>query len=205
MELHRSAKQADWDQVRPEKRNRWQQLAVRTHGAVTPANIVTLIGAAISVYGLVLIVSADYWTAVVALFVGRVLDIVDGLVAHRTGTKSPLGELLDAGIDKILTLSTLIVFGWYDIMHWTLIGLLVLPHAVIALLSVVSALNGKKLHPSKSGKLSMAFAWFAIGGFAIAAALLSQPLLIAVSLLSVGVSIVYGVVAIAGYSKKAKL
>ena len=52
------------------------------------------------------------WTAVVIGTVAALLDIVDGLVARRTGTSSPWGARFDMEVDAALIM-TLSLLAWW--------------------------------------------------------------------------------------------
>src|SRR4051794_15939162 len=100
LDLHH-ASEADWKRLPAAERNSWQRLAARTQGIVTPANLISLGGAAVVFYGLYLIAHSQIVTGILTVLAGRAADIIDGYIAHRTGTKSPLGEAVDVTIDKI--------------------------------------------------------------------------------------------------------
>ena len=114
MQLHHSSGRPDWEATRPTERNSWQRLAARSHGWLAPANGLTLVGFGLVLGGSGYIFAHAYWWGLMLMLGGRLLDIADGWVAERTGTKSPLGEALDAGLDKvggILALAVLVVTG----------------------------------------------------------------------------------------------
>jgi phosphatidylglycerophosphate synthase len=161
LSLHR-ADGADWNHVAPEARNPWQRVAAATHGVLTPANVITLIGAGIALWGIVSLLAGAYWLAIGLLTLGRVLDIADGFVADRTGTKSRFGELLDATVDKIITVLTVASMFIAHVAPTWLMGLFVLPHIIIVVITLVDRYRGIKLHPSRLGKTTMLLTWLAI-------------------------------------------
>jgi phosphatidylglycerophosphate synthase len=89
--------------------------------ALGPANVVTLVRASLVVGVTALAVDARDGAAYVALItlaaVALVLDGVDGQVARRTGTTSPLGARFDMETDAFLILVLSLVaarsFGWW--------------------------------------------------------------------------------------------
>jgi phosphatidylglycerophosphate synthase len=171
MKLHRTTGQPDWATIENGRWNGWQRTAAATAGIVTPANIATLLGFAIVLYGVMGILGHHYWTALVALAGGRLFDIADGWLAETTGTKSPLGEMLDAGLDKIgtaLTVVAMFVAGVAEM--WQLLALFV-PQVIIALISFIQINRGRKVHPSRTGKNSMFVAWVSLLGLIIVGAL----------------------------------
>jgi len=200
MNLHRTSTKPEWSDVRHP--NVWQRLAAATGGTVTPGNVLTLAGAVLVAWGLWRLAGGDYLNALGLLVLGRAFDLLDGFAADKTGTKSPLGEALDAGIDKLATFVTLAVFGLAQIAPWWLIIAIVLPHTTIA--AITLARYGKReIHPSRTGKLSMATAWAALAGFVIVRAFPVSGvdiLVVAVYGLA-GLSIVLGANAAAGYAR----
>jgi len=101
MSLHRSSETPDWEKVAPEDRNIWQKIAAETNGALTPGNVLTIGSLALTAWGVVDIYRGKKGRGVTKIVLSRSLDLVDGLVAEHTGTKSQLGKYLDAGNDMI--------------------------------------------------------------------------------------------------------
>jgi cardiolipin synthase len=204
MNLHRTTGQPDWAGLNEDQVNPWQRLAARTKGIVTPPNIVTIVGLIIVITGLYATRYHHYWTGVIALLIGRLLDLVDGWLAQLTGTKSPLGELLDATVDKVgtfLTLGVLFVTGLAP--RWLLLAIL-LPHLIISLIVLMARLDNRSLHPSRLGKISMAIAWVALFGFVAAAALPHAVTTIITPLVELtgSVSVITGLMAAYGYARE---
>ena len=170
MNLHRTTNKPDWQTVKPTERNYFQKIAAATRGVVTPANIITMIGLGLVIYGLVAVLNQQYWLGLITLGIGRLLDIADGAAAQATGTKSPLGEFLDAAIDKVGTLLTIIVLFVGQIGAWWAIGLILLPQVIIPLVILYKRRQGTTVHPTRIGKLSMAATWVVIVGFILAKA-----------------------------------
>ena len=206
MNLHRTTGRPDWDQITPANRNVWQKLAATSRGWLTPGNVLTLIGLVIVIIGLHWLMAAHYWLALTALLVGRCFDLLDGWAAEVTGTKSPLGEILDAASDKIGTLLTLGAASLISVGPWWLLLGLALPHLIIAAISYAANRRGRRLHPSRLGKISMAAAWIGLLGL-IALQATSMPSVtigLAVYILC-GLSIGLGLAAASGYMKALKL
>lgn len=171
MDLHRTTGKPDWESIPEAKQTLVQKIAAATRGIITPPNIITVIGLALVVYGLFLLLSKYYWTGLILVAVGRALDIVDGAVAQKTNTKSPLGEIFDAAADKFGTLFTLIALFAAQITFWWLLAVLLIPQIIITLISFYKKASGAKTHPTRQGKLSMAALWAALIGFIVAKAL----------------------------------
>jgi phosphatidylglycerophosphate synthase len=170
MKLHRADTTPDWELVAAGKRNVWQQWAVRTRGIVTPGNVASGLGVLLVGVGLAYIGRGRLWLGLIILTAGRLLDIIDGAIAERTGTKSPLGESVDASLDKTAVFAALIVF--------TAVGILPLPFAlfvglqngVTAVLSLVAKSLRRTIHPVHAGKIGGALVWVALLGFVLGAA-----------------------------------
>lgn len=171
MNLHRTTGQPDWHSVSKKKRNRFQKVAAATNGLVTPGNLITLIGFGLVLYGLNAILMQNYWLGLVLLTIGRLLDIADGWVADKTGTKSAIGEFMDAVIDKIGTLLTIIVFFAVAVADIWLLTILVLPQVIIPLVILYKRSRNVQTHPTRIGKISMAVAWASLFGVLMVRAL----------------------------------
>ena len=200
MNLHRISGNSDWEKTQPSDRTALQKIAASTHGIVSPANFITVIGLGIVIYGLILLVQEQYWLGLILLAVGRLLDIADGAIADVTKTKSAVGELFDAAADKVGTLLTIITLLVGNITFWWVIVALILPQILIPLVIFYKRQKKIRVHPTKEGKLSMASAWVSIVGLLVVKALdTPQPLSIGVYIL-VGVSLLLGLYALGQYA-----
>lgn len=161
MNLHRT-KRAQWSDIPPEKRNHWQKIAAASHSVITPANIVSVVGASMVAYGLYAILHNDVDTGIIAVVLGRIADIADGYIAEYTATKSPLGEMVDATLDKLALACALVVL----LLTGTLplaIGFIMSLHGIYNSLVSVAALGaGLRLHPSELGKYATGAAWLCV-------------------------------------------
>ena len=195
MNLHRSSAKADWEKIEPSAYNVFQKMAASTGGFVTPANAITVVGLVIVIYGLLVLVQGQVWLGFGLLIGGRLLDIADGLAAEATGTKSPLGELFDAAADKIGTVLTIVALIVATIAPWWLMLALAIPQLVILLIVFYKRQKNIRIHPTRPGKLSMAFVWASIAGLIITQVISEkEPLLLFTYLLVIG-SFVLGVYA----------
>jgi phosphatidylglycerophosphate synthase len=200
MNLHRTSGKPDWDKVAPASRNHFQKLAAATNGVVSPANIISIIGLGIVIYGLLAVINQQFWLGLVLLAIGRLLDIVDGLVAEATQTKSPLGELVDAAADKIGTLLTVVTLFIADVTYWWVIVALLLPQVIIPIVIFYKKQKGIGVHPTRAGKLSMAAVWAGIVGLLLVKAFNDLTILATVIYVVVGLSFVLGMYALWQYS-----
>jgi phosphatidylglycerophosphate synthase len=171
MKLHRASGN-DWDDIAPEERNIWQRTASSTNGLVSPSNVITIVGGVLVTAGLVLLARHEnVWLAVTLIMIGRAADLADGLVADKTGTKSTVGEAMDATVDKLELVAAVVVI-WLASLIPAFVFVILVVHAVYnSLLSLAEYFVGQGLHPSRSGKLAAAVEWVAIGLFVLDAGL----------------------------------
>lgn len=162
MNLHRAAI-PDWEKCEHSELTRTQKIAKYTGGIVTPGNVITLLGATIAVSGLIDIKNGDTKKGTFKLGVGRVFDILDGFVADKTGTKSPVGEFADASVDKLVTLATLRVMRKRGIISELTYKHILGQNVANTAITAVATLIGAEVHPSKSGKHAMAAQGMVLG------------------------------------------
>lgn len=203
MKLHRAGKRADWDKLKKRQRNFWQRLAVSTHGILTPGNIISLTGFALVIYGLVMVYRGTIPAGLLAITVGRIFDIADGVLADKTGTKSPLGETVDATIDKIEIVAALPVLVFATIlMPWQAI-IIFMQHAANVVFTGIAKLQGLTPHASRSGKYATTTQWLAIVLYGIARLSDRLDSVETVASAVFAVSVVVGLVAAWKYAEKA--
>ncbi len=165
--LHRAGRKPDWHSA-PE-RNIWQKLAATTHGIVTPGNVATTIGLGLVGNGLYDIRKGSYVRGIAKVIGGRSFDLVDGMLAEATDTKSPLGEAYDATVDKVEFAAAIAVLGeaiptkakltmgTRDVAMWAL--------------TAIGRIRGVSTHPSKAGKHYTAGEWVATTSYLVGNAL----------------------------------
>lgn len=162
MSLHRAIR-SDWSNVAPQQRNFWQRLAAGSRGVITPGNFISLLGAILVVYGLWVLTEHHLREGFELVFVGRMADILDGFVADRTKTKSPLGEAIDASTDKILVVCALVILLDHQLLP-LFVGICMAIHAAyVSSISIIARRLRVAIHPSRSGKLCGAFEWLCVG------------------------------------------
>lgn len=160
--MHTAGKKSDWERLKPEKWNSWQKVAASTKGVLTPANVISSLGALLVIAGFLQFKDGVTLSGILFIIFGRLADITDGYVAHHTGTKSPLGEIIDTTIDKVT-----IFFGLVVIILLNLLPALFAAAIIVqSLLNSTASLIGKRrsiaIHPSQYGKLATFLAWFTI-------------------------------------------
>jgi phosphatidylglycerophosphate synthase len=205
MNLHRVEGQADWQKVSPPKWNSWQKAAARSGGVITIGNFFSLLGLLSVPLGLIIIVrDHHYISGVIILALGRLCDMIDGWLADKTGTKSPLGEKVDATFDKASTGLAVAVLAVSGILPWWALALLILPHLVISALALTVLRRGKVIHPSRAGKLSMAAGWLSLLVFVAAEGVnggVPGTALVLLAYILLGVSVLMSIAALIGYDR----
>jgi phosphatidylglycerophosphate synthase len=167
--LHHTQDLPDWATVLPGTRNPWQHLAVTTRGIITPGNAISLLGFGLVCTGLWAMVQHAFIAGFVWIVLGRLCDLLDGMVADRTGTKSPLGEATDAGFDKAGAVLALITASVTGVVPWWVAALVGIQNIVNVVIGLVGRRRKTGLHPALTGKLSTALEWIALAGFILAA------------------------------------
>lgn len=160
--LHRVGKKADWELTPKERRNFWQRLAAATKGIITPANVTSVIGVTLVGLGLWYVYLDELTPGFVLITIGRIADLIDGVVAQATGTKSSVGEAVDATLDKLAVIGALIVCigtGTIPLLAVMLIGA---RNVINITLSLLARVHKKILHPSRAGKNAGGLEWISI-------------------------------------------
>ncbi len=171
MDLHYSAPTPDWEKVRHGDRNSWQRMAATTSGVLTPGNIISAVGVIVVLIGLYALSQGQLWLGLSAVALGRVADILDGIAANTTGTKSSLGEAVDATCDKIGAFAAFIVLAGASIVWWPVVLMLGVYNLINSLLGLLAKQRRVVIHPRQTGKLSAAGQWVGLLGLVLAAAL----------------------------------
>lgn len=165
MNLHHADDRPDWEKKAPAERNAWQKLAAATSGVVTPANLLSFAGFALACAGLLRIARTDFWVGTILLVGGRLADAIDGLTAEATGTKSPFGETVDAGLDKAIAFTALAVLTTVHIIPWWI----ALPIAILNVWNMLMTWYGERraihVQPSRNGKWAAFGYWASISCF----------------------------------------
>lgn len=170
-DLHRSDVVPEWETVPPSERNEYQQRAAETGGWDTPGNRETLQGAISTLAGLAL-VDRDTPLSVAAgttlLAYGRYKDLRDGQVADATGTKSPLGESLDAGVDTALIVVAGAMLKRKDVVPQSESNTLLAITGVKVAAAASGRALGREMHTSRAGKIGTFLHWGGAGGYCVA-------------------------------------
>lgn len=167
MKLHHAAAKPDWELLKPSQHNTWQRAAARTNGVLTPGNAASAAGVCLVGAGLGYVYAGTVWAGLALVAAGRLCDILDGMLADRTDTKSPLGEAVDATLDKIATFATLVVFAASGVMPWPLALLIGLQNGATGSLALAAKGLGRTVHPAAAGKIGGAVEWLALLSFGL--------------------------------------
>lgn len=160
--MHTAGDKADWTLVPSEQWNTWQRIAATTGGVVTPANAVSLTGALLVVAGFLQFEQGVTLPGVALIAIGRLADIIDGYIAHRTGTKSPLGEIIDTTLDKSTIFFGLVFIIAFNLLPAVFTAAIVAQSILNSVASLIGHKRGTVLHPTPYGKLATFLAWFTI-------------------------------------------
>jgi len=160
--LHELHTGAQWYNVPEAKRTALQRLGARTLGTVTPGNMLTLAGVAITTTGLVYFWQTHFMIGFILIGIGRLFDVLDGMIARKTKTSCPFGEGLDASADKLVILLAAVVL----IATHAVPIILMIAIAVLEALTGATVLLGRKigvrLHPHRIGKYATFGLWVAL-------------------------------------------
>lgn len=175
MNLHRTDNVPQWEKLDPSERNGWQRVAAATKGVVTPANAVTAAGYAVFEWGLRDVRRGNVGAGVAKVVAGRLFDIADGMVAEKTGTKSPLGEAFDATVDKIEAARGLYTFARRGIVPRYVAVSFAAQNAVNTLATFYAKSRDAEIHPSAAGKITTALQWGTVASYGLEATLPEVP------------------------------
>lgn len=119
--------------------------------------------------GLGYVVQGELLTGVIITAGGRICDLLDGIVAERTGTKSPIGGATDASFDKLGALAALLVLGTEQIVPWWAVALIGAQNTANSIIGAIGLHRRLKVRPVQAGKLSTALEWAAFFWFILTA------------------------------------
>ena len=208
MNLHRVDKKPDWELIDSEDHTSLQRIAASTSGLATPGNAITITGGVLVAAGLTDIYNGNTYRGIALTTAGRFADLFDGMVAHKTGTKSAKGEALDAGMDKLAAIGALGILAVKELVPIQAIGLFGAQNVVNAVATAIAKKRGSEIHASKSGKLNTVYQWVSLGLFTLSKSIEPQfngasKILEAAAYGTEVMALGYGAVASAGYIKDA--
>jgi cardiolipin synthase (CMP-forming) len=123
---------------------------------LTLPNFLTLLRIIAVPVFLILLTSQRYGAATVLFVLAGITDTVDGVIARLTDSRSELGAALDPLADKLLLVSSFVMFTWLGVIPpWLMI--LVLTRDVVILtgyLTVYFLTTPMEVAPSLIGKIN---------------------------------------------------
>jgi cardiolipin synthase len=152
--------------------------------ALTPANQLTLLRMLL-IPVLAICVIYDYLGTALAVFcVAGITDLLDGLIARRTGQKTTLGAWLDPMADKLLLVTTFVVLT-LPLAHlsnrlpvWLTVLMISRDVGIVATVAIVNLAVGRKTFvPSLLGKIATA-TFILTGTVTLYANYLGRPLVL---------------------------
>jgi phosphatidylglycerophosphate synthase len=153
----------EWQLKTHEEQNIHQRIAERTHGALTLANFVSLAGAAVTAWGLYDWHKGREEKAIIKIGVGRILDVADGEIAKRTGTRGKVGAGVDATIDKALTVAATVQLCKDGTLSKPYAAVTILQQARTTVENARIEKLGGEANPSADGKNGMGGFWLGLG------------------------------------------
>lgn len=148
--------------------------------ALTTANQLTLFRLLLVPCLVILVLYGFNGWALITFIVAGVTDVLDGLIARRSGQRTDLGALLDPMADKLLLVSTFVVLTmplglpnqlpvWFTVLVISRDVLIVLTVAVVNL-----AVERRIFYPSTPGKVATVL-YILTGAFALLFNYLGRP------------------------------
>lgn len=130
---------------------------------ITPANQVTLLRMLLVPAFVSLVVYGYLGWALVTFVVAGITDMLDGIIARRSGQQSDLGAWLDPMADKLLAVSTFIVLSVpglglaNPLPIWLTVMIITRDVVIVATVAIVNLAVGKRtFKPSIYGKVATA-------------------------------------------------
>lgn len=172
---------------------------VRIHpgDVLTPANFISVAGLTLVVYGSFHITAG---IGVLALFIGRCLDLMDGPIARRTHT-SRFGAAIDALADKLAMTALLIACWHFQVAPLWVVGYIAIQNVANLILSVRTELRGGNPEANREGKYAVFLQNITIGTYALAG-IAHMGWLEPIALVIALISLYWAVYATQGYAKQ---
>ena len=151
--------------------------------ALTAANQLTLLRIVLVAPFVLTILYDMYGWALATFTLAAITDMLDGLIARRTGQQTTLGAWLDPVADKLLIFSMVVVLTLPSdapnrLPLWLTVLMISRDVAIVATVSVINlAVGHRTFKPSPLGKLATAV-FLATGVAVLAANFLGRPMAI---------------------------
>ena len=131
--------------------------------ALTPANQVTLLRMLLIPAFVILVVYGRLGWALSVFVVAGATDLLDGVIARRSGQNSTLGAWLDPMADKLLAITTFVVLTWPGLglanrlPVWLTVLIISRDVVIVLTVAVVNLAIGRRtFRPSIFGKIATA-------------------------------------------------
>lgn len=100
----------------------------------------------------------NYLTALILFLVGGLSDGLDGFLARRYHWETKLGVILDPMGDKLMMLTAYLLLGWYALLPWWLVALVIGRDLIIVIGTLLyrRVIGEAKLKPLFISKLNTA-------------------------------------------------
>ena len=152
------------------KKSRETSPAVRkvAKDVLTVPNLISVAGAALAIHGSKEINTAKGLTECA---VGRLADVLDGIVARMTGQTSNTGAALDATTDKIVMAKILYEMNKKELAPKRVLGTVAVLNSINAAATGIANLRSDEkaeTRPTKSGKVGLAMETAALVAYAAA-------------------------------------
>lgn len=164
-DLHRAGDVPEWELTEPGEHNIWQKIAANTQGIVTPGNVITVGSAVLFMDGLYDYSQGQKPSGFIKMLGGALGDWIDGKVAARTETKSPLGETLDASLDKAKMLGALVVLGVTEVVPVLPLVIVGTQNLANTVFTGIAKARHREVHAEMSNKLTPWVQGIGLAGF----------------------------------------
>ncbi len=158
----------DWEHIPKEDWNNWQKIASATNSLITPGNIVSGTSFGLLKYGLKQVEQGNQWRGLSIIIGSKVGDLIDGFVADKTGTKSPIGAVVDQTTDKLSLLTTFPTIKKMELVPNSVLYPIMAQNSLNVYIAAKSQLGKVKMKgSSKEGKITQVSQWSTMGLFAL--------------------------------------
>lgn len=161
----------DWDNISPDKLNRWQRVAKASRGILTIGNTITIASTALVINGLADFANGQKMSGLLKVMGGRAGDLADGAAADATGTKGRIGRDLDPSVDAIQLLAAAPVLEHAGYLPLAPAVAMIGSKGLDIAGSLAARSRGRELNPAEEGKLGAFALWGGIGCFMLKGAL----------------------------------
>src|SRR6266571_1334975 len=117
----------------------------------TPANLITLIGLALTIFGATRL---NTIAGLIVVIIGKAFDLLDGPIARRTHA-SQFGANMDTTADKLTGLTIIAAAYHFKLAPVLFLAYVFLQHFIVSVISVIAEFRGKHISVTQAGKHNM--------------------------------------------------